>query len=298
MTTENQLEANRENSLLSTGPKTEGGKAIVSQNAVKHGIFTSELIIEHGDGKENREDYEDLLQNLCTYFDPQGQLEETLVEKIAVDFWRLKRLIRFETGSIRQFLDNAIQDYLNEKAWEGTPRHRTEANIEEEKEELKVELDWNIRYLDCLKRGVVDVSNEIWEGKDIESELLEDYYQIIRGSSLKEKLKGLDIEAFETDELNFQELRNVLQTNGFDDKAITALIIKNYEERNGVLKAGIKIKDEEREKIAYRNELQKRLTVLPPDVEIDKILRYERSIEKAIFQKIVILKSLQRPVVG
>jgi len=39
MTTQKQIKANRQNAQKSTGPKTDEGKAAVSQNAVKHGIF-------------------------------------------------------------------------------------------------------------------------------------------------------------------------------------------------------------------------------------------------------------------
>jgi len=53
MTTEKQVEANKQNALVSTGPVTAEGKALVSQNAVKHGIFARDLIITSGDGKED-----------------------------------------------------------------------------------------------------------------------------------------------------------------------------------------------------------------------------------------------------
>jgi len=38
MISEKQLEANRSNALLSTGPKTEAGKKRSSMNALRHGI--------------------------------------------------------------------------------------------------------------------------------------------------------------------------------------------------------------------------------------------------------------------
>ena len=53
MTTKKQIEANKQNALVSTGPLTAEGKALVSQNAVKHGIFAKDLIITTGDGKED-----------------------------------------------------------------------------------------------------------------------------------------------------------------------------------------------------------------------------------------------------
>ena len=61
MTTEKQIEANKQNALVSTGPVTAEGKAVVSQNAVKHGIFVRDLIISSGDGKENEQEYREML---------------------------------------------------------------------------------------------------------------------------------------------------------------------------------------------------------------------------------------------
>ena len=110
MTTKKQIKANQNNALLSTGAATEEGKAIVSKNAVKHGIFTQDLIISNGKGKESEEEYIELLNNLYASLNPSGQVEHLLVEKIAVDFWRLRRVLRFETGSIREYLDMVICD--------------------------------------------------------------------------------------------------------------------------------------------------------------------------------------------
>ena len=45
MATQKQIQANRENAFLSTGAITEQGKAIISQNAVKHGIFIKDVVI-------------------------------------------------------------------------------------------------------------------------------------------------------------------------------------------------------------------------------------------------------------
>ena len=64
MTTEKQIEANKKNALKSTGAVTEEGKAIVSKNAIKHGIFARDFIITSGDDKKDEEGYKKLLNNL------------------------------------------------------------------------------------------------------------------------------------------------------------------------------------------------------------------------------------------
>ncbi len=79
MTTEKQITSNQQNALLSTGAVTEEGKAMVSKNAIKHGIFTKDLIISAGDGKEDESEYKQLLDNLTECLNPRDQMESLLV---------------------------------------------------------------------------------------------------------------------------------------------------------------------------------------------------------------------------
>lgn len=132
MTTKKQIEANKQNALVSTGPLTPEGKALVSQNAVKHGIFVKDLLITAGDGKEDEQEYKELLDGLVLSLHPSGQMECLLVEKIAADYWRLRRVLRFESGSIRKVLDMAISDYYNKADWQGIKEHKTNEELDEE----------------------------------------------------------------------------------------------------------------------------------------------------------------------
>jgi len=132
MTTEKQVEANKQNALVSTGPATSEGKAIVAQNAVKHGIFAKDLIITTGDGKEDAQEYRKLLDGLIISLNPLGQMECLLVEKISVDYWRLRRVLRFESGSIRKVLDMAISDYYNKADRQGIKENKTNDELDEE----------------------------------------------------------------------------------------------------------------------------------------------------------------------
>ena len=100
MTTARQIEANKQNALLSTGATTLEGKKAVSKNAIKHGIFTATLLIGDGMEQEILSEYQELLQNIIEGLKPTDQMESLLVEKIAVDFWRLRRVINFESHCI------------------------------------------------------------------------------------------------------------------------------------------------------------------------------------------------------
>ena len=97
--TQAKIEANRRNAQLSTGPKTPEGKAAVRYKVLKHGILAKEVVIAVGDGREEGGRFEELLSGLPDELNPLGILEEMLVEKIAVSFWRLGRVQRQHQGT-------------------------------------------------------------------------------------------------------------------------------------------------------------------------------------------------------
>ena len=72
-----------------TGPRTELGKQRASRNATKHGVF-SKIVVLKG---ESPAEYEELLEGMREAFQPEGALEELLVEKLATMAWRQRRLL-------------------------------------------------------------------------------------------------------------------------------------------------------------------------------------------------------------
>jgi hypothetical protein len=96
MSTEAQINANRENAQKSTGPKSPEGKAAVSQNAVKHGVFASETVIKG----ENREDFEAFRDEMLGELAPAGPVETMLCERFVSLSWRLRRVERMQNQVI------------------------------------------------------------------------------------------------------------------------------------------------------------------------------------------------------
>lgn len=92
MTTERQIEANRKNALLSTGPKTEDGKAIVSGNAIKHGILTNRVFVQD----EQQKEFERMREGFYLDFRPRGDLEAFLLERVISCAWRLALITQVE----------------------------------------------------------------------------------------------------------------------------------------------------------------------------------------------------------
>lgn len=111
MTTAKQIAANSENALKSTGPKTDEGKAIVKQNAIRHGIYTKDVILDCGLVREDPEEFKLLLDSFMEDLQPVGTLETVLVEKITVSLWRLRRIYKAERGSIKVRLEELEEKY-------------------------------------------------------------------------------------------------------------------------------------------------------------------------------------------
>lgn len=93
-TSDQQIEANRRNAQLSTGPTSPAGKRAVRLNALTHGLLARETVVTAGDHRESELDFETHLAGLHTDLDPQGALEDLLVQQIAVCYWRLRRALR------------------------------------------------------------------------------------------------------------------------------------------------------------------------------------------------------------
>lgn len=79
------------------GPRTDVGKERSRQNALKHGIFARAVVMEG----EPRKQFDFLLQGLLKDFKPEGTLENLLVEKLASLVWRYRRTLVTERAEIR-----------------------------------------------------------------------------------------------------------------------------------------------------------------------------------------------------
>jgi hypothetical protein len=98
--------ANRQNSLHSTGPATPAGKAVASQNAVRHGL-TSRHIVRPG---EDPAEYDEHRESLIRDYAPANETERTLIEEVAAGSWRLTRARRHETAILKRLIGENTKD--------------------------------------------------------------------------------------------------------------------------------------------------------------------------------------------
>ncbi len=96
MATEAQITANRLNAQKSTGPRTDEGKEASSQNAFKHGLFVNKAVIRD----ESQEEYDRHREALLAEWNPIGQMEAIVTERLVNLTWRLERAQRMQNQSI------------------------------------------------------------------------------------------------------------------------------------------------------------------------------------------------------
>ena len=92
MSSQKQINANRQNATKSTGPKTPKGKAKSAQNAIKHGLTASRDVIKG----ESQEEFDAHKQSFLDALAPRNAVEDFLADRVASLAWRLKRANRLQ----------------------------------------------------------------------------------------------------------------------------------------------------------------------------------------------------------
>jgi len=118
MTSFRQIEANRRNARLSTGPVTEEGKRKARQNAVRHGL-TAETVI---DALEDAEEYAAFEMAVAADYDAQSAVERELVLRLASLLWRLRRATTIESGLFKIQAKRLLQFRQRRQAYQERQR--------------------------------------------------------------------------------------------------------------------------------------------------------------------------------
>jgi hypothetical protein len=82
--------------MARTGPRSAQAKAIVSTNAVRHGLRSPRVVIP---GLEHQADWDTFLKDSFQALKPVGAVEYALAERIASLLWRLRRASRAELNA-------------------------------------------------------------------------------------------------------------------------------------------------------------------------------------------------------
>jgi len=94
-----KVAANRANARRSTGPRTQLGKARSSLNAIRHGILARAAFNVTLEGEAKRAEFDELVRGLAQEFQPQTLSEHMMVQQVAGCYWRLAKVLTYESES-------------------------------------------------------------------------------------------------------------------------------------------------------------------------------------------------------
>ena len=261
-----KIEANRNNAQKSTGPISPMGKDIVRWNALKHGLLAKEIIL-NSDGSDASTQFEFLLTELRNDHRPEGVLEEMLIERIAVCYWLLRRVLRTEKGEIEQRLD------LSESSKHLIVPPAQYGSLRAQYQQAKGTARGTSIGIRILLEAILDLQKSGKLAPSTEADVCE-----VLG---------------EAGWIFFKVVPSVLPspTGEADPKDVTAERIRQLEDRIEELT--------ELEKILHQNEEftsnAKAASLNLPSKEVaDKILRYENSIQRDLYRAMNQLERLQR----
>ena len=285
-----KVEANRRNALKSTGPRTPEGKNKVRWNALKHGLLSREVVLREGEGKEKEEEFTELFENLHDTYCPEGPMEEILVERIAIGYWRLRRAIRFETGMLREDLDSILFDYYNEPDYLGSKPKKKE-DFEALREKERQTIKENEYCIKLLKAGL-DLG-KTHEDKPIAMIL---YYRNLIGDQYTTDDSvdaDLDEDRFTGEEMTLEEMRGFLLKKGWTDDELRENFIQ--QDLRGIEECKERIKELEIQKQVETLKLSRLpyTKALLQEGDLNRLLRYETAIERQIYKALHELMRLQ-----
>jgi hypothetical protein len=139
-----QLEANRQNALKSTGPKTPEGKALVALNPIKHGLLSKEVLLAH----EDENSLVELGKRLRHQLAPVGELEIMLVDRIIAAIWRLRRILRIE----KDLVDKKVSEEIGKKAMAAWGRKKNKDSTPAPPVNMYEALEYKFSYFETFQR--------------------------------------------------------------------------------------------------------------------------------------------------
>ena len=105
-----RINANRENSKMSTGPKTTSGKFRSCRNALKHGLDSKKHLIIGEDIKE----FQEMKESYIKMLEPSNILEVEECMQIIAMSWKIRRFSVVETGLYNQDMMQQLKNSTNE----------------------------------------------------------------------------------------------------------------------------------------------------------------------------------------
>lgn len=276
---ETTIENNAKQSLRvrkASGPRTPEGKQRSRLNGLKHGIFSASVLVKG----ESRAAYGLLLDGLTESAAPVGKLEEVLVEKLATNLWRQGRLIQAEGAEIQKGID--LMDWEQQIRISEETRRSDLSSLMESEPGLFLKTDNPFALKRCLDL-LAELREQIAENgfTDSDLQILKQLYGDADQSDLGDNLHN--------EYLSWSETASASEAERLKQGYATPEECKQY-----VLEA---INTEIRRLKEYQKvEGMRRL--VPESRALERLLRYEVSLDRSFDRTLSQLERLQRLRLG
>jgi hypothetical protein len=271
------------------GPKTQAGKEVARWNATRHGIRSPSPVIP---GLEKAEDWESHRDGVLESLSPEGQLELVLAERVALLSWRLHRVTRYERETIALSQEKLEEDLMERQQLFGrsipAAKHPQDVRMDHEEAKKTQRLLKKLPTLPGEKRLSTDeaahVLLTIWNRVDEEAGLEE-----LEIPGIPEALDPESLFEYEvpwTVSLVREGISVLAQAAGEDLEELLESASEGA--RLEVRRTKIEAERVERD---LRDMSRERL--LPDEMTLQKIARYEAHLSRGLYQAMHELEALQ-----
>ncbi|HXX19632.1 MAG TPA: hypothetical protein VEJ46_09535 [Candidatus Acidoferrum sp.] len=275
-----------------TGPRTLRGKERSKHNALKHGIFSQALLLK----SESRSEFDSVLSRLYANLAPVGALEELLVEKLAALIWRYRRLLAAEAGGIRKKTELVESDQDKGEKKRGDVTVPIQVNNHTFIKWIKLGL---VRSVDgtTILRATIELLTELRKSvetnglrSDKDQELLNSIY------AMDDRLRytiGSEYEMWSKTKKSSEEGR---QENKYPSptKCLTNLLDTIANEIRKLETLAQERKQADMEKA----EIDRLCGSIPGPLDMERLIRYETTLERALDRTLNQIERLQRLRLG
>ncbi len=272
----------------STGPLTPESKDKTKFNATTHGIFSGVVILKG----ESRAHYESILNGLHQVFQPQGTLEDILVDKLTTILWRHRRLILAECG---EFLNNAKIHASDLKKHGQEEAEKVEASMLPYSKDGLIKSISNPAILDRCLELLADLHERF---QDDETASREDCAILRKIYGLTDEDHGQEtlVDTY-ANLLDFMETReDVGHTRGFMSTRISSKdVLKKIEAEISRLE---QFKISQRPSQLEQGRLEAFRLSINEGAGLERLVRYEASLERAFDRTLAQLERAQRMRLG
>ena len=296
MASTKQIAANRRNGHRSTGPKTEEGKAVSRTNATRHGILSAVQVLP---GQEDPDEWTTHLEALLEDLSPAGYLERVLVERIAIQLWRLRRVVRYEREVAAVELEK-LPERLKERhtgVFGHDPRLQVIGCTPEDAElslaDCRDTLDLIATLPNLPEKGEVKHETAIYLIWEVAGHLSIDIDSDPK-AVLPEVPEGTTLEELNWDAGRLRQALETIVKAADDHLTLNEVLGRTANEVN----QNVEMAKTRLHELVRERDQETRLSILPDESTLEKVGRYETHLERSLYKALHELQRLQAARAG